>query len=87
MNTTIKSLLLMSLLFSASSSMAKDFPRPNRIYTTETTGVVRSIDIAEREAVISGFRYYFGSPVYDNVSEVRMYGVGFGSFEMLTSST
>jgi hypothetical protein len=84
MNQLCRLAVILGLIVSASPSFSRDFPRPNRIYTVETTGVIRSIDIAEREAIISGFRYSFGSPVYDNSSEVIMYGVGFGSFEMLT---
>ena len=78
------SLVMLSLILSASFSLAEDFPKKSRIYTVETTGIIRSIDIAEREAVIGGFRYYFGSPVLDNSSEVKMYGASFGSFEMLS---
>ncbi|MCZ6501063.1 MAG: hypothetical protein O6945_00950 [Gammaproteobacteria bacterium] len=49
----------------------------------ETTGEIRSIDLAAREARIGGFTYYFGSPIYGNSSEVKLYNVGYGSFEML----
>ena len=75
--------MLLGLVLLPSLVVAEDFPKPNRIYTVETTDVIRSIDMARREARIGGFTYYFGSPVYDNSSEVKLYGVGFGSFEML----
>jgi len=75
--------MLLGLVLLPSLAAAKDFSRPNRIYTVETTGVVQSIDLVEREARIGGFTYYFGSPIYGNSSEVKLYGVGFGSFEML----
>ena len=84
MRQICRSLVMLGLFFSASSSFAENFPRPSRIYTVETTGIIRSIDLAEREAMIGGFRYYFGSPVLDNSSEVRMYNTSFGSFEMLS---
>ncbi len=84
MNLIFRSLVALGLTLSAFSSFAEDFPRPARIYTVETTDVIRSIDLAGRKAMIGGFRYYFGSPVLGNSSEVRMYGASFGSFEMLS---
>ena len=75
--------MLLGLILLPSLTAAEDFPRPSRIYTVETTGVIELIDIAEREARIGGFTYYFGSPILDNLSEVKLYGVGYGSLEML----
>lgn len=75
--------MLLGLVVLPSLAVAEDFPRPNRIYTVETTGEIRSIDLAAREARIGGFTYYFGSPIYGNSSEVKLYNVGYGSFEML----
>ena len=75
--------MLLGLVVLPCLTVAEDFPRPSRIYTVETTDVIRSIDLAAREARIGGFTYYFGSPVLGNSSEVKLYGVGFGSFEML----
>ena len=76
--------MLLGLVFLPFLTVADDFPRPSRIYTVEITDVIRSINLAEREARIGGFTYYFGSPILDNSSEVKLYGVGFGSLEMLT---
>lgn len=54
-----------------------------KIYTRETTGIIRDINLSERQAIISGYKYYFGSTVYGDASDVRMYGSEFGAFEML----
>ena len=75
--------MLLGLVLLPSLVAAEDFPKPSRIYTVETSDVIRSIDLVRREARIGGFTYYFGSPIYGNSSEVKLYGVGFGSFEML----
>ncbi|MBD3647331.1 MAG: hypothetical protein HUJ31_07770 [Pseudomonadales bacterium] len=70
---------LLSLVVTSSPGWAAD----KRIYTRETTGVIRSINLSEREAIISGYKYYFGSPVYNDAADVDMYGSQYGSFEML----
>lgn len=56
-----------------------------RIYTRETTGIIRDINLAKRQAIISGYKYYFGSPVYGDASDVDMYGSEHGAFEMLNT--
>ncbi len=67
------------MLPASPSSSAAD----NRIYTRATTGVIRSINLAERQAIISGYKYYFGSPIYGDSADVNMYGSEYGSLEML----
>ena len=40
--------MLLGLILLPSLTAAEDFPRPSRIYTVETTGVIELIDIDER---------------------------------------
>ncbi|MFT7243116.1 MAG: hypothetical protein ACI82A_000458 [Candidatus Azotimanducaceae bacterium] len=52
-------------------------------YTQQRVGEVHELNIAERTAIVSGYRYSFsGLQGYDR-PVVRMYGSEFGSFEML----
>ena len=50
---------------------------------TMITGRIRSIDLGERSAIISGFEYHLGSSGGLDRSVVRMLGLDFGSVELL----
>jgi hypothetical protein len=46
-------------------------------------GVIYSVDLAERTAIISGYKYYFGSPNEQADVKVKMYNSAYGAFELL----
>ena len=48
-----------------------------------TRGVIHSVDLAERTAIISGYKYDFGSPNEQMFVEVKMYNSAYGAFELL----
>lgn len=73
----IFSLSVMAATGAASSAESK------KIYARKAIGQIHTMDMDERTAVISGFRYYFGSSVYNDASEVKLLGYNSGSFEML----
>ena len=50
---------------------------------TMITGRIRSIDLSERSAIVSGFEYYLGSSGGIDRCAVRMLGLDFGSVELL----
>lgn len=54
-----------------------------RIFARTTTGIIRDINLSKRQAIISGYKYYFGNPIYGDASEVKLYGYDAGSFEIL----
>ena len=62
---------------------AEDFKREKRIYTIETESVIYRIDLAERTALIGGYKYYFGEPRKSNTPPIKLLGGGDGVFEML----
>ena len=49
----------------------------------EKEGVVREIDLASRTAIISGFRYYFGTSGGYQTAEIDLLAYPTGSFELL----
>ncbi|MGB0692416.1 MAG: hypothetical protein ACPGPD_06885 [Pseudomonadales bacterium] len=49
----------------------------------EKDGVVREIDVANRTAIISGFRYYFGTSFGYETPEIELLLYPRGTFEML----
>jgi hypothetical protein len=49
----------------------------------EKEGVVREIDLASRTAIISGFRYYFGTSSGYQTAELDLLAYPTGSFELL----
>ena len=53
------------------------------IYARTTTGIIREISLDNREAIISGYRYYFGHTQYNNEADVNMYQSTSGAFELL----
>lgn len=50
-----------------------------------TQGVVESVDLAERSALISGYTYDFGPANMPIPVEVKMYNSDYGAFELLRS--
>ena len=69
-------ILLLSLLSLAASARAAE-------EWAEKDGVVREIDLANRTAIISGFRYYFGTSFGYQTPEIELLLYPRGSFEML----
>lgn len=63
--------------------IAESAVNDGRVFARKTLGEVHRIDLAEREAVISGFRYYFGSVITGDDSKISMLGYSTGSFELL----
>jgi hypothetical protein len=51
--------------------------------TTIITGRIRSIDLGEGSAIVSGFKYHFGSSSGIDRSLVKMLHQDFGAVEML----
>ena len=49
----------------------------------EGEGVIHSINIAERTAVISGYRYTFGHPSGQDQPRIELSGRDHGAFQML----
>lgn len=76
-------LFLMVTLGLAQWATAENAVKDGTVYTRKALGEVHKMDFTEREAVISGFRYYFGSVVSGDNSEVKLLGSNAGSFEML----
>ena len=81
----MKLTVLMVLAFMAVTVAVPDaYSADKKIYARKAIGQIHQMDMAERTAVISGFRYYFGSSVYDDASRVKLLGYNSGSFEMLS---
>jgi len=55
-----------------------------QIFARSTTGVIREISLEAREAIISGYRYYFGHTQYNNSAEIKLYQSDAGAFELLS---
>ena len=69
-------ILLLSLLALATAARAAE-------EWAEKDGVVREIDLANRTAIISGFRYYFGTSFGYQTPEIELLLYPRGTFEML----
>jgi hypothetical protein len=78
----VLSLLLSLALVLPAQVLAREHPRPSRIYAVETTGEIRSIDLPNQEAIIGGFRYYFSSQG-SKPSRVSILGYEAGALELL----
>jgi len=48
-----------------------------------TEGVIESVDLVTRSALVSGYAYDFGPAVTDDPVEVKMYNSDGGAFELL----
>jgi len=55
---------------------------PVPVLARTTQGTIRSIDLAERTGIISGFKYWFGPPDFWEL-EVKLYQSDAGSLELL----
>ena len=53
---------------------------------TMITGRIRSIDLSDRSAIISGFEYHLGSSGGTDRCIVKMLGLDFGSVELLQAN-
>ncbi len=70
-----KLILLMLVTFPTGVMAAEEW--------VEKEGVVREIDLASRTAIISGFRYYFGSSSGYQTPEIELIYYSTAVFEML----
>jgi hypothetical protein len=52
-------------------------------YTQTRIGMVHSLDLANKTAVISGYRYSFTGTKGWDLPSVKMYGTDYGAFELL----
>ena len=76
MRTLMKyGILILSLVLVGSVQAAEEW--------AEKEGVVREIDLASRTAIISGFRYYFGTSGGYQTAEISLLAYPVASFEML----
>lgn len=48
-----------------------------------TEGVIHTIDLATRKAVIGGYTYYFGPPDMSVPTKVKLFGTQYGAVELL----
>ena len=77
---TIGLFLVMSILSSAFSAVAAENPK---VMARTKYGIIRSIDLQSRTAIISGFKYAFGSVEDGRTAEVKLYGSEYGALELL----
>ncbi len=56
---------------------------PASDYTQTRIGMVHSLDLANKTAVISGYRYSFTGTEGWDLPSVKMYGTDYGAFELL----
>jgi len=75
----MKKVVLMMLMFTLSPAIAVQAAEE----WVEKEGVVREIDRANRTAIISGFRYYFGTSFGYQTPEIELLLYPRGTFEML----
>jgi len=55
----------------------------NAVAARTTRGIVESVNLEARSAVISGYAYDFGTPDMPVPVEVKMYNSDYGAFELL----
>ena len=56
---------------------------PTKVYARTQYGIIRSVDMANHIAIISGYKYEFGALQDGWMAEVKMAGSDYGSFELL----
>ena len=56
---------------------------PDKVNARIKYGIVRSINLDDRTAIISGFKYAFGAVEKGWTAEVKMYRSDFGALELL----
>jgi hypothetical protein len=55
-------------------------------YTQTRIGMVHSLDLANKTAVISGYRYSFTGTKGWDLPSVKMYGTDYGAYELLRTN-
>jgi hypothetical protein len=55
-------------------------------YTQTRIGMVHSLDLANKTAIISGYRYSFAGTKGWDLPSVKMYGTDYGAFELLRTN-
>lgn len=83
-NNHSKGWVFLALCFFSCFPAQSVLAQQNTIYTRVTTGIIRSIDLENREATISGYNYYFGHTQFNNSSSIKLYMSDAGAFELLT---
>jgi hypothetical protein len=66
------------LLFCNAMAIAEE-----EVWWLEKEGVIRSINLADRTAIITGFRYYFGSSSGYQMADIELLNQSTAVFEML----
>lgn len=84
MRPQFSSLIVLVVLLMTLSMVPTKSAAQSAIYTRITTGVIREINLESREAIISGYRYYFGHTQYNNSAVIRLYQSEAGAFELLS---
>ena len=56
---------------------------PASDYTQTRIGMVHSLDLANKTAIISGYRYSFTGTEGWDLPSVKMYGTDYGAYELL----
>ena len=87
MNKFIQSLLsalsALSIMFVLIVSASVFAEVPASDYTQTRIGMVHSLDLANKTAVISGYRYSFTGTEGWDLPSIKMYGTDYGAFELL----
>jgi hypothetical protein len=55
-------------------------------YTQTRIGMVHSLDLANKTAIISGYRYSFTGTKGWDLPSVKMYGTDYGAYELLRTN-
>ena len=55
-------------------------------YTQTRIGMVHSLDLANKTAIISGYRYSFSGTKGWDLPTVKMYGADYGAYELLRTN-
>jgi len=87
MNKLIQSLLsalsALSIMFVLIVPASVFAEVPVSDYTQTRIGMVHSLDLANKTAVISGYRYSFTGTKGWDLPSIKMYGTDYGAFELL----
>lgn len=79
----ILGLMLMLLSLPSGFAAEVEYDLSKKVYARTTYGIIRSINLPAREAIISGFKYEFGAVQHGWTAEVKMYGSEHGAYELL----
>ncbi len=83
LSTSLLSTSLLSTLFLLIVSLPVFAEILASDYTQTRIGMVHSLDLANKTAVISGYRYSFTGIKGWDLPSVKMYGADYGAFELL----